>query len=88
MRTHTKEIPGKLRGQMCIGLRPLSSMSQQEKKTLSEMQDCPTTTHYSTTSSTNKEKTMRFLNELCFYVVIITIPSLSNIHQSAAFYQK
>lgn len=25
---------------------------------------------------------------VCFGVVIITIPSLSNIHQSAAFYQK
>lgn len=31
---------------------------------------------------------MRFLNKQCFSVVIITIPSLSNIHQSAAFYQK
>lgn len=31
---------------------------------------------------------MRFLNKQCCSVVIITIPSLSNIHQSAAFYQK
>lgn len=31
---------------------------------------------------------MRFLNKQCISVVIITIPSLSNIHQSAAFYQK
>lgn len=52
------------------------------------MQDRPTTTHYSTSSSTNKQETMRFLNKQCFSVVIITIPSLSNIHQSAAFYQK
>lgn len=51
------------------------------------MQDRPTTTHYSTSSSTNKQETMRFLNKQCFSVVIITIPSLSNI-QSAAFYQK
>lgn len=52
------------------------------------MQDHPTTTHYSTSSSTNKQETMRFLNKQCFSVVIMTIPSLSNIHQSAAFYQK
>lgn len=52
------------------------------------MQDRPTTTHYSTSSSTNKQETMRFLNKQCFSVVIITIPSLTNIHQSAAFYQK
>lgn len=53
------------------------------------MQDRPTTTHYSTSSSTNKQGTMRFLNKQWFFsVVIITIPSLSNIHQSAAFYQK
>lgn len=33
---------------------------------------------------------MRYLNKRCFWFcfVIITIPSLSNIHQSAAFYQK
>lgn len=31
---------------------------------------------------------MRFLDKQCFFVVIITIPSSSNIHQSAAFYQK
>lgn len=52
------------------------------------MQDRPTTTHYSTSSSTNKQETMRFLNKQCSSVVIITIPGLSNIHQSAAFYQR
>lgn len=52
------------------------------------MQDRPTTTHYSTSSSTNKQETMKFLYKQCFSVVIITIPSLTNIHQSAAFYQK
>lgn len=33
-------------------------------------------------------KTMRSLYRLWFGLVIIAIPSLSNIHQSAAFYQK
>lgn len=49
------------------------------------MQDRPTTTHYSTSSSTNKQDTMRFLNKQCFVlffsVVIITNPSLANIHR-------
>lgn len=31
---------------------------------------------------------MRFLDKQCCSVVIITIPGLSNIHQSAAFYKK
>lgn len=55
------------------------------------MQNPPTTTHYSTSSSTYKQETLTFLYKQCwvfFTVVIITIPSLSNIHQSAAFDQK
>lgn len=53
------------------------------------MQDRPTTTHYITSSSTNKQETMRVLNkQWVVSVVIITIPSLSNIHQSAAFYEE
>lgn len=89
MRTHTTGIPSTLGGQMCMSETVISLVWVSKKtKTLSEMQDRPTTTHYSTSSSTNKQETMRFLNKQCFSVVIITIPSLSNIHQSAAFYQK
>lgn len=87
-RTYTTGIPSTLQGLMCMSetIKSLVWVSK-KTKTLSEMQH-PTTTHYSTSSSTNKQETMRFLNKQCFSVVIITIPSLSNIHQSAAFYQK
>lgn len=39
-------------------------------KTLSEMQDRPTTTHYCTSSSTNKQDTMGFLNKQCFFQLL------------------
>lgn len=88
-KTYTTGTLSTLWGQMCMSETVISLVWVSKKtKTLSEMQDRPTTTHYSTSSSTNKQVTMRFLNKQCFAVVIITIPSLSNIHQSAAFYQK
>lgn len=88
-KSYTTGIPSRLWGQMCMSKTIVSLVWVSKKtKTLSEMQDRPTTTHYSTSSSTNKQETMGFLNKQCFSVVIITIPSLSNIHQSAAFYQK
>lgn len=89
VRNHTQQEFLADSGAKCMSKTIVSLVWVSKKtKTLSEMQDRPTTTHYSTSSSTNKQETMGFLNKQCFSVVIITIPSLSNIHQSAAFYQK
>lgn len=64
--TYITGIPSTLWGPMCmsetvISLVWVSKKVKKIKKTLSEMQDRPTTTHYSTSSSTNKQETMRFL---------------------------
>lgn len=75
-RTYTTGIPSRHWGQLCTSMTAVSLVWVSKKtKTLSEMQDRPTTTHYSTSSSTNKQETMRFLNKQCFCVVIITFPS-------------
>lgn len=67
-RTYTAGIPSTLWSQMCMS-ETIISLGQQENKILSEMQDRPTTTHYSTSSSTNKQETMRFLNKQCFFLL-------------------
>lgn len=67
VRTRTTGIPNTLWCQMCMSKTVISLVWVSKKtKTLSEMQDRPTTTHYSTSSSTNKQETMRFLNKQCF----------------------
>lgn len=80
VRNHTQQEFLADSGAKCMSKTIVSLVWVSKKtKTLSEMQDRPTTTHYSTSSSTNKQETMGFLNKQCFSVVIITIPSLSNI---------
>lgn len=66
--TYPTGIPSTLWGPMCMSETVISLVWVSKKiKTLSEMQDRPTTTHYSTSSSTNKQETMRFLNKQCFF---------------------
>lgn len=56
-RTYTTGIHSTLWGQMCMSETVISLVWVSKKtKTLSEMQDSPTTTHYSTSSSTNKQE--------------------------------
>ena len=57
VRTYTTEIHSTLWGQMCMSETFISLVWVSKKtKTLSEMQNSPTTTHYSTSSSTNKQE--------------------------------